>query len=86
MNGTLPSGEVIVYDEDYFYMATVVAERLADLRDAERDLLAGGFKDVFELGKDGLGGFWPQIGDIVGALDRADVGLEHQVERARFGE
>lgn len=29
LNGTLPSGEVIVYDEDYFYMATVVAERLA---------------------------------------------------------
>ena len=29
LDGNLPSGDVIVYDEDYFYMATVVAERLA---------------------------------------------------------
>ena len=29
LDGNLPSGEVVVYDEDYFYMATVVAERLA---------------------------------------------------------
>lgn len=29
LDGNMPSGAVIVYDEDYFYMATVVAERLA---------------------------------------------------------
>ena len=54
--------------------------------DAERDLLAGHFEHVLELGEDGLGGLGPQVGNVVGALDRADVGLEHQVERARLGQ
>ena len=30
MDGTLPDGPVVVYDDDHYYMASVVAERLAD--------------------------------------------------------
>ena len=63
-----------------------VAERLADLADAERNLLARDFEHVLELHEDGLRGFGTQIGLVVLAFDRADVGLEHQVERARLGQ
>ncbi|WP_079064416.1 FAD-dependent oxidoreductase [Streptomyces sp. NRRL F-4489] len=30
MDGKLPQGRVVVYDDDHYYMATVLAERLAD--------------------------------------------------------
>ncbi len=63
-----------------------VAEGLADLADAEGDFLARDFEDVLELGEDGLGGFGPQPGEVLGAFHRADISFEHQVELARFGE
>ncbi|MFF4606214.1 FAD-dependent oxidoreductase [Streptomyces sp. NPDC001339] len=30
MDGRLPEGRVVIYDDDHYYMATVIAERLAD--------------------------------------------------------
>ena len=57
-----------------------VAERLADLRDAERNLLTRNFEDRFELREDGLRGFRAEISDALGILDWTDVGLEHQIE------
>ena len=63
-----------------------VAERLAGLRDAERDFLAGRLQHVLELREDRLRRFRPEIGDAVITLHGTDVSLEHQVERAWFGE
>ena len=70
-----------------------VAKRLADLRDAERNLLPGHAEDVLELNKNHLGGFRAEV-DLVGIiLYRAGMGLEHEIElpglsvvvRAAFG-
>ena len=47
----------------------LVAERFADLGDAERDLLARDAEDVVELREDALRGFGPQIGDAGVVLD-----------------
>ena len=56
------------------------------MRDAERDFLAGSLQHVLELREDRLCRFRPEIGDAVLALHGANVGLEHQVERAWLGE
>ena len=64
----------------------LVAERLADLRDAERHLLARHAEDVVELRENDLRGFGAEIGDAGAVLDRADERLEHQIELARLGE
>src|ERR1043166_1331782 len=64
----------------------LVAEGLADLADAERDLLTRNIKHVLELHEDGLGSFRAQVGHILRALDWPDVGLEHEVELARLGQ
>ena len=64
----------------------LVAERLADLRDAERRLLARGRLHVLEVDEDALRGLGAQVGDRGVVLHRADVGLEHQVELAGLGE
>ena len=64
----------------------LVAERLADLGDAEGELLAGGDPDAVEVHEDRLAGFGAQIGDVLVVEDRADEGLHHQVEFPRFGE
>ena len=61
-----------------------VAKRFADLANAERHFLARDFQHVLELREDGLRGFRPEISDVVLALHRPDVGLEHQVERTRL--
>ena len=60
-----------------------VTKGFAHLADAERHFLAGRFQDVLELGKDGLCGLRAKVGDVLFVRDRADVGFEHQVERAR---
>ena len=64
----------------------LVAERLADLRDTERRLLARGRLHVLVVDEDALRGLGPQVRDRGGVLDRADVRREHQVELARLGE
>ena len=64
----------------------LVAERLADLGDAERRLLARELKRGLEVEEDALGGLRAQVDGRAGVLHRADRGLEHQVELARLGE
>ena len=64
----------------------LVAEALADLRNAERDLAAGGALDVFEVDEDALCGFRAQV-DLRGIVFRHTlVCFEHQVEFADVGE
>ena len=54
-----------------------VAERLADLRDAERDALPRRFQDIFELRENRLRGFGTQINNIFFAFDWPSVRFEH---------
>ena len=69
--------------EDEVAGRDLVAEGLADLRDPERRLLAGELQDVLEVDEDPLRGLGPQEDLGAGLLDRAHVGLEHQVEAHR---
>ena len=62
-----------------------VAEGFPDLADAEGDLLAGGFQDIAELDEDGLGRFGTEVGHVLFRFNRPDKGLEHEIERTRFG-
>jgi hypothetical protein len=45
-----------------------------------------GCADVLEVHEDSLRGFRPQVGDARVVLERADVGFEHEIERARRGQ
>ena len=63
----------------------LVAERLADLRNAERHLLSRRFQHVLELRENRLRGFRAEIRDVFIRFQRPGVRLEHQVERTRFG-
>ena len=72
--------------EDEVAGGDLVAERLADLGDAEGELAAGGGEDVIEVDEDALSGLRPQVGDGGAVLHWPDVRLEHQVEHARLGE
>ena len=72
--------------EDPVLRRDLVAEALADLGDAERRLLAGRVQHVGEVDEHALRRLGAQVGDGAGVLDRAGVGLEHQVELARLGE
>ena len=60
----------------------LVAEALADLGDAERDLLARALLDVLEVDVAALRGLGAEVDDRCVVLDRAHVGSEHQVEPA----
>ncbi len=63
-----------------------VAEGLADLADAGRQLFAGGAHGIQEIHENALSGFGAQI-DFVGSIFRyARMGLEHQIELANAGE
>ncbi len=64
----------------------LVAERLADLADTERDLHTRGLQHVFVVQVDVLAGLTAQVGLHALALDDADVCLHHQVEEARLTE
>ena len=64
----------------------LVAERLADLRDAERRLLARERERRLEVEEDALRGLGAQVDGRALLLDRPDRRLEHQVERARLGQ
>ena len=61
----------------------LVPERLPDLRDAERDLLARALLDVLEVDVRALGGLGAEVDDAAVVLHRAHVAREHQVEPAR---
>ena len=71
--------------EDEVARRDLVAERLADLADAERRLLARGLHDVGEVDEDALRGLRSQVVQARLVLDRAQVGLQHHVEVARLG-
>ena len=64
----------------------LVAERLADLGDAERRLLAREAQDGLEVQEDALRGLGAQVDRRAGLLHGADRRLEHEVELARLGE
>ena len=63
-----------------------VAERLADLGDAERQLARGGVNDVAELGKNRLSGFRTQIAENRTVVNRTDGSFKHQIERTGLGQ
>ncbi len=64
----------------------LVAERLADLRNAERGTHTGGVDHILEVDEHPLGGFRSQECLCRGIGNGAGLGLEHQVELTRFGE
>ena len=64
----------------------LIAEGLANLADAERNLLSGRALDVLEVDKDALRGLRAQVDLVLGVLGHALIGLEHQVELADVGE
>ena len=64
----------------------LVAEGLADLGDAEGQLLAARLLDVLEVDVRTLGGLGAEVDDVRLLLDRAHVRLEHQVEAPRRGQ
>ena len=70
----------LAHPEDEVARADLVAERLADLGDAERQLLARRLQDVLEVDVRALRGLRPQVDDSGLVLDRAHERLEHQVE------
>src|SRR5262249_53349441 len=72
--------------EDEVARRDLVAERLADLRDTERQLLARRRLHILEVHEDALSGLGPQVRDRRVVLYRADVRLEHQVEASGLGE
>ena len=72
--------------EDEVAGRDLVAERLADLGDAERRLLARRRLHVQEVDEDALRRLGPEVRDRGVVLDGPDVGLEHQVEVAGLGE
>ena len=73
----------LAHPEDEVAGADLVAERLADLGDPERDLLARALLDVLEVDVRALRRLGPQVDDRRLVLDRAHVRLEHEVEAAR---
>ena len=66
--------------EDVVARIDLVAKRLADLRDAERELLARGIEDIAEIHKDRLRRLRAEIDEVVVALDRSGVRFEHEIE------
>ncbi len=72
--------------EDEVPRGDLVAERSADLRDPEGDLLAAHLLDRPEVDEHPLCGLGAQVHRVLGVLDRAHVRLEHQVEVAGLRE
>jgi hypothetical protein len=73
--------------EDEVARRDLVAERLADLRDAERQLAPHGRLHVEEVDEDALRRLGPEVGEGRGVVlrrGRADGCAEHQVEGARL--
>src|SRR6185312_14022777 len=71
--------------EDEIARGNLITETLADLRDTERRLLAGGHHHILEVDEDALRGFRPQVAQPLLRFHRPEVGLEHHVELARLG-
>src|SRR5699024_3332529 len=71
--------------EDEVAGGDLVAERLADLADAEGRLAPRRRHDVGEVDEDALRRLRAQVVQAGLVLDGAEVGLEHHVEVARLG-
>jgi hypothetical protein len=71
--------------EDEVSGRDLVAERLADLADAERRLLARGLQHVGEVGEDALSRLGPQVVEARLVVDDAEEGLEEAGELADLG-
>ena len=63
-----------------------VTEALAGLANAKWKLLSLGALNVFEVDEDALGGLWTEIDDAAAVFGDTNVGLEHHVELADWGE
>src|SRR5580700_1983446 len=72
--------------EDEVARSDLVPERLADLRDPERRLLARELQHVLEVDEGSLLLLRSEVSHRAGLLHGADGRLEHQVEVARVGE
>ena len=72
--------------EDEVPGSDLVAERLADLCDAKRRLLARKLEHVLEVDEDALGSFWTQVDRGSGFFDGTHGRLEHQVEVTGLGQ
>ena len=72
--------------EDKVAGRDLVAERLADLTDAEGELLARGARNVLEVDEDPLRRLGAEIQLGGGILSDTLIGLEHQIELADVGE
>ena len=64
----------------------LVAKRLADLRDAERQLQAHGLQHIVEVDENSLRGLRAQISHRRLVFHRPHESLEHQIELPRLGE
>ena len=71
--------------EDEVARGDLVAERLADLADAEGQLAAGGALDVGKVDENALCGLGAQVAGRRAVLGDTDGSLEHQVELADGG-
>ncbi len=76
----------LAYAEEEVAGRDLVAERLADLSDSERRLAPRDLEHVLEVDEDPLCGLGAQVGARALFLQRADCGLEHQVELPRLGQ
>src|SRR5438876_864776 len=64
----------------------LVAEGLADLGDAKRQLQPRAIKDIPIVGEDSLGRLRAQVSLIFLIAHRANVGLEHEIELSLLGQ
>src|ERR1700759_5399477 len=76
----------LAHAEEEVARRDLVAEALADLRDAERRLYAPRRRHVLEVDEDALRRLGPQDRARTALLHRADVCLEHQVELPWLGQ
>ena len=72
----------LLHAEDELAGHDLVAEGLADLGDAERNLHTAGLLDIQILNEDTLSGLRTQVQDIVGVAGSGTLGAEHQIELA----
>ena len=75
----------LAHAEDEVARGDLVAEGLADLTDAERQLFARGALDIVEVDKDALRGLGTEVDGVLRVLGHALEGLEHEVKLADVG-
>src|SRR5690606_2535370 len=75
----------LTHPKDELPRHDLIPKSLANLRDAEGDLLPGCFLREAEIHKDPLCRLRPQIDAVLLVRDRSDVRLKHQVELSDFG-